>query len=37
MIGEKSDPKLRRFDRYVCLNCGTVIATERPPSDEPTA
>ena len=26
MVAEKSDPQSPRYDRYVCFNCGTVIA-----------
>jgi len=35
MIGEKSNPKAKDFDRYRCFNCGTTIeyGSKRPECD----
>ena len=37
MIGEKTDPALADFDRFVCLRCGAVVLRESTAPDDSTA
>ena len=34
MIGEKSVPGSEKYDRFSCMNCGTVVETSSEPGDD---